>query len=91
MRSVFRVILPGTHPKTGALMFVNFECSYPTMDLLVSDLNDGQIICGSSLFTKKSKEERNALEIISRVPYAIGKAGIARIETPVFRFVEYEE
>lgn len=91
MASVFRVILPGTNPRTGAVMFVNFECRYPTLDLLVSDLNDGTIVMGSSLFTRKSREEKGVLEVVDRTPYAIGRAGVARIETPVFRFVEYEE
>lgn len=91
MRAVYKITLPGLHAKTGAQLYVYFECTYTTLDLLVSDLNDGMVIIGASLWTKRGSEP-GVLEIVDRLPYAIAAAGVARIEIPEkVCFVQYEE
>ncbi|MBX3579990.1 MAG: hypothetical protein KF723_22530 [Rhizobiaceae bacterium] len=91
MKNVFRVTTTSINPRTQTAYFVNFECTYPTLDLLVSDLNDGKIIMGETLSTKAVAGERGLHEVVHRRPYALAKGGIASIETPHVRFVEYED
>lgn len=91
MSAVYKITLPSLHAKTGAQLYVYFECTYTNLDLLVSDLNDGMIIIGDSLWTKRG-EEPGVLEVVDRLPYAIAAGGVARIEIPEkVRFVRYEE
>lgn len=88
MSAVYRIIQPELNPRTGLPFFLNFECRYPTIDLLAADLNDGAIVVGTKLITRKG-DEPGLLEVVDRRPCAIAQAGVARIETPTVRFVEW--
>ena len=88
--SVFRITLTTRNPHTREPHFVNFECASPSMEDLVVRLNGGRLVAGHSLVTRKMAEEA-AFEVIGRKPITIGCAGVAHIEIPAFRFVEFEE
>jgi hypothetical protein len=90
MKSVFRVNLAGINPRTGAAHFINFECRYPTLEHLVSALNDGSIVFGEVLRARPT-DERGVLEVIDRRPFALAKGGFGSIATPNVRFVEYDD
>lgn len=88
-KTVFRIVTPGIHPRTGAPFFINFETDISTIDLLTSDLNDGQLLLGYRLITRFTSEQ-GVLEVVGRDPVSIRLDGVARIEQPSVRFVEYE-
>lgn len=88
--SVFRVTLTTRNPHTREPHFVNFECFSQSMDDLVARLNGGRLVAGHSLVTRKTDED-GVFEVIGRKPITIGVAGVAHIEIPTLRFVEFEE
>lgn len=90
MKSIFRVTMTSVNQRTHEPYWINFECDHETVASLTSDLNEGKLVLGDSLRTARSGEE-GVLEITSRKTVALGRPGIALIETPSFRFVEYVE
>jgi hypothetical protein len=87
---IYRVTSTHINPRTGSAVFNNFECDYPTIDLLVSALNDGRIIIGSTL-RSRSTGEPGVYEVLARHPMALAKSGVAGVEIPRGRFVECGE
>lgn len=87
---VYRVTLTTRHPTTGVPFFINFECGFPSLADLVADLNDGLVVTGEALFCKPGSE-KNVFEVTKRKPFALGRNGVAHIEPPDVRFVEYVE
>lgn len=87
---IYRVTSTHINPRTGSAVFNNFECEQPTLDLLVSDLNDGRIVIGSSL-RSRSTGEPGVFEVLARHPMALAKSGVAAVEIPRGRFVESGE
>lgn len=90
MKSVYRVFLPEINQRNGRAYFVDFEVRCSSLDPLVSDLNDGDVIVGEKLFTRRT-DDPNVWEVIDRQPFAISKTGVARIALPGCRFVEYSD
>lgn len=86
MKYVYHVETTSKNPKTGGAIFLNFECRYPTLDLLIATLNDGEIVSGSTLFTRRIATR--LYEIVERRPTGLGKDGVAFIQMPTVRFVE---
>lgn len=89
-KSVFRVTLSSVNGKTGTAHWVNFEAPFGSIEEFVAILNDGDILLGENLYTRRSAED-GVLEIIDRKPMALRKTGVSLIETPTLRFVEFEE
>lgn len=88
--NVYRVTLTDRNPANDTNLFALFECSAPTIEFLASDLNDGLIVVGQRLFTRKTAE-RGVFEVYARKTFAISKAIVACIELPFGRLVEYED
>lgn len=89
--SVFRITLTSRNPRTGEPHFVNFDCpAAPTIEHLVADLNEGKLVIGDILTTRKSSKT-GVWEVIGRRPMSLAKRGVAHIEVPAFGFFEYEE
>lgn len=87
--TVFRVTLTTKNGQTGFPNWVNFECHYCDLHDLTFSLNEGRIVEGTVLRTKRS-EEPGIFNIIGRKPYALGRPGVASIEMPDAVFVETE-
>lgn len=87
--NVFTFWVPGINQKTGFQNYAHVECEYDSVEEIVARLNEGRIVSGSALFTKAGAE-RGEYEVIDRKPWAVGRHGVARIEIPRARFVEYE-
>lgn len=89
MKSVFVVTLVNVNQRTGVALWINFECGYGSIAELTAALNDGDLVAGEALYTSRLPDEPDAVEVMSRRPYALGRRGIASIELPRVRFVEY--
>lgn len=89
MTAVYRIQLADTNPKTGMRYALNFECEHRSVDELATALNDGTVVTGTHLMTRKG-EELGTVEVYRRTPFALTKAGVGTITEPAVRFVEYE-
>lgn len=87
--TIFRITRPDRNLRTGEMNFLNFECGYPDVDHLIADLNDGKIVSGKAIYTKRV-DEGGALLITGRKAIGVGRALVAAVEIPTMRFVERE-
>ena len=86
---VYRVTLTSRHRQSGEPVFVNFECGHRSLFDLVRALNEG-VVVGEALFCTATPE-RGTFEVKKRKPFALGRNGVAHIEPPDGRIVEYRE
>lgn len=83
---VFRVTLTTRNTRTHEPIFVNFECAHPTLISLANALNDGRLVHGEALHSRRISDNR--FEITGRHHFVLGRAGVAHIETPPIQFEE---
>lgn len=84
--TVFRIVTPGLNQRTGAQIFMNFECDKPSVQALADALGRGDLVVGASLQTRPGGT--NTWEVVGRRTVALTKAGVAMIDLSHWRFVE---
>lgn len=86
--TIFRIILPNTNPKTGGVVYIDWENDHTSIENLVAQLNDGKLISGTQIVTHWGVGQ-NVRIIRGRLPHAISLAGVARIEVPPNEYVDH--
>lgn len=67
-----------------------FECTVPDLETFVATLNEGKLVLGNMLWTKRGRDEDGPLfEIVDAKPLALGKGGVAGLEAITERVVRY--
>lgn len=89
-KKLYRLTLPELD-KQGRPRFLIFECEAPTLDFLISEINDGALVQGNVLYCKPAEDTKGTYEIIRRKPTAIGRGIATLIETPDSHFRELED
>lgn len=90
-RCIFRVTLAQEDGAAGQhrLWWTNIELPFDSIEAIVAQLNAGYVVVGDRLSVRKVGP--GELEVTGRRPIALGARGVASIEVPRVRFVEYEE
>jgi len=91
MSSVFK-IWTDRRNSHGEPIYLHFECDVATIEQFVHCLNEGKLIIGAQLWVRPAKDDDGpCLEINRRKVIAIGRAAVASVEIPRYRFVQFEE
>ena len=86
---IYRLLTNRMNAK-GQKIFINFGCRFPTIEALVDELNKGKAVYGFNLRTEWARDdEGECLKVIAKEPYGVTPAGIAAVELPCHRYVEF--
>lgn len=87
--NVFRVTSERRNAQGQPVWFL-FECTQPDLETLTSILNDSKLVIGKMLWTKRGQDEEGLyFEITGDKTIALGKGGVAVIETVADRCIRF--